>query len=83
MARQGAALDLELDTQRRSLRGLNQNLAREAADTSVDSGARFERIVALQREIEKTEGRLTELAKERKSCDQDRISADDLRTTLA
>jgi site-specific DNA recombinase len=83
VARQRAVLDLELDTQRRGLRALNQSLAREAADTSVDSGARFERIVALQREIEKTEGRLTELATERKSCNQDRINADDLRTTLA
>ena len=83
VARQGAALDLELDTQRRSLRGLNQSLAREAADTSVDSGARFERIVALQREIETTERRLTELAAERQSCDQDRINANDLRSTLA
>jgi site-specific DNA recombinase len=80
VARQRAALDKELDTQRGSLRRLNQSLAREAADTSVDSGARFDRIVALQREIETTEHRLTELAAERKSCDQDRINADDLRT---
>ena len=49
----------------------------------MDSGARFDRIVALQREIETTEHRLTELAGERKSCDQCRINADDLRTTLA
>ena len=80
VARQRAALDQELDTQRRSLRQLNQSLAREAADTSVDSGARFERIVALQREIETTERRLTELAAERKSATTDRINADDLRT---
>jgi site-specific DNA recombinase len=66
VARQRAALDKELDTQRGSLRRLNQSLAREAADTSVDSGARFDRIVALQREIETTEHRLTELAAERK-----------------
>ena len=83
VARQRAALDQELDTQRGSLRRLNQSLAREAADTSVDSGARFNRIVALQREIETTERRLAELAEERKSCDQDRINANDLRTTLA
>jgi site-specific DNA recombinase len=76
-------LDQELDTHRRSLRQFNQSLAREAADTSVDSGARFDRIVALQREIETTEHRLTELAAERKSCDQDRINANDLRSTLA
>jgi site-specific DNA recombinase len=83
VARQRAGLDQEIDTQRGVLRRLNQSFAREAADTSVDSGARFERIVALQREIETTERRLTELADERKSCDQDRINADDLRTTLA
>ena len=45
MARRRRDLDQELDTQRRSLRQLNQTLAREAADTSVDSGARFDRIV--------------------------------------
>jgi site-specific DNA recombinase len=42
-----AALNQELDTQRGNIRRLNRSLAREAADTSVDSGARFERIVAL------------------------------------
>ena len=77
------AIDKELDAQRGNLRRLNQSLAREAADTSVDSGARFERIVAFQREIETTECRLTEIAAERRSCDQDRINANDLRTTLA
>jgi site-specific DNA recombinase len=83
VARQRAALDRELDTQRRSLRRLNQSLAREAADTSVDSGARFDRIIALQREIEAAECRLAELAAERKTCDQDRINANELRSTLA
>jgi site-specific DNA recombinase len=82
VASQRVALDLELDAQRRSLRGLNQSLAREAADTSVDSGQRFDRIVALQREIETAEHHMTELVAERKSCDHDRINANDLRTTL-
>jgi site-specific DNA recombinase len=72
-----------LDAERQSLRQLNQNLAREAADTSVDSGARFDRIVGLQREIEAPEHRLTELTAEQKSCDRNRINADDLRSTLA
>jgi site-specific DNA recombinase len=81
--RQRAALDKELNTQRGGLRRLNQRLAHEAADTSVDSGARFERMAGIQKEIESTEVRLTELAAERKACDQDRINADDLRTTLA
>jgi len=52
VARRRRALDQEFDTQRQGLRQSNQKLAREAADTSVDSGARFERIVGLQREIE-------------------------------
>ena len=83
VARQRATLDKELETQRGGLRRLNQRLSREAADTSVDSGARFERMAGIQREIEATELRLTELAAERKSGDQDRIDADDLRSTLA
>jgi len=69
--------------ERRSLRQLNQNLVREAADTSVDSGARFDRIVGLQREIETTEQRLEELAAERKDLDSERINAEDLSRTLA
>ena len=83
MARRRRDLDQEFDTHRRSLRQSNQALAREAGDTSVDSGARFDRIVGIQKEIETTEHRLTELAAERKSCDQDRINANDLRSTLA
>src|SRR5436853_6030415 len=66
MARRRRDLDQEFDTQRRSLRQSNKALAREAADTNVDSGARFERIVGLQREIETTEQRLAELAAERR-----------------
>ena len=83
LVRRRRDLDQEFNTLQRSLRQLNQNLAREAADTSVDSGARFERIVALQREIEIAEHRLTELATERQCCSQDRINANDLRSTLA
>jgi site-specific DNA recombinase len=83
MARRRRDLDQECDAHRRSLRQLNQNLAREAADTSVDSGARFDRIVGIQKEIETTERQLVELAAERKSCEQDRVNAEDLRRTLA
>ena len=50
VARRRRDLDHELDAKQRSLRQLNQNLVREAADTRVDSGARFDRIVGLQRE---------------------------------
>ena len=76
MARRRRALDQEFHTQRQSLRQSNRNLAREAADTSVDSGARFHRIVGLQREIETTEQRSAELAAERKDLDSERINAE-------
>jgi len=72
-----------MEAQRRSLRQLNQRLAREAADTSVDSGVRFERIATLQREIEAVGRRLVELTDEREDLDRDQISAEDLRGTLA
>ena len=83
VASQRRSLDQESDTHRRSLRQSNQALAREAADTSVDSGARFDRIVGIQKEIETTERRLAELAAERKAFDSERINAEDLRRTLA
>jgi site-specific DNA recombinase len=83
MAHRRRDLEQECDAHRRSLRQLNLNLAREAADTSVDSGARFDRIVGIQKEIETTERQLVELAAERKSCEQDRVDAEDLRRTLA
>jgi len=83
VAGQRRDLDQELDTERRSLRQLNQNLVREAADTSVDSGARFDRIVALQRGIETTEHRLTELAANRKFLNAERVNAEELSRTLA
>jgi site-specific DNA recombinase len=82
-ARQRQDLDQQFDTQRRSLRQLTQNLAREAGDTRADSGARFDRIVGIQKEIEKTERQLVELAAERDAVDSARINADDLRRTLA
>lgn len=83
VAQQRTALDQELDRHRGSLRRLHQCLAREAADTSLDSGARFARIVALQQETEATERRLTVLEAARKICDQDRVNAEDLHRTLA
>ena len=76
-------IDQQSESQRRSLRQLNQNLAREAADTSVDSGARFERMAGLQREIETAERRLADLTGERHDLDREHINADDLRRTLA
>ena len=77
------ALDQETEIQRKRLRQLNQDLAKEAADTSVDSGARFERMATLQREIETAERRLVELTAERGDLDRDHLNADDLRRTLA
>lgn len=83
VARRRREVDQQSEAQRRGLRQLNQNLAREAADTSVDTGARFERIAALQREIETTERRLAELGTERSNLDRDHINTNDLYRTLA
>jgi site-specific DNA recombinase len=82
VARRRREVDQESENRRGDLRQLNQSLAREAADTSVDTGARFERIAALQREIETTERRLAELGTER-DLDRDHINANDLYHTLA
>jgi len=83
VARRRREVDQQSEAQRGDLRQLNQSLAREAADTSVDTGARFERIAALQREIETTERRLAELGTERNNLDRDHINANDLYRTLA
>ena len=83
VARRRGQTDRESEAQRRTLRQLSQSLAREAADTSVDSGARFERMAVLQREIEATERRAAELVAERIDLDTDHINANDLRRTLA
>jgi site-specific DNA recombinase len=80
MARRRQEIDQESETQRRSLRQLNQNLA---ADNSVDSGARFERMAGLQHDIEAAERRLAELAVERADLNTEGINGDDLRRTLA
>jgi hypothetical protein len=78
MARRRQEIDQESETQRRSLRQLNQNLA---ADNSVDSGARFERMAGLQHDIEAAERRLAELAVERADLNAEGINGDDLRRT--
>ena len=83
VARRRREVDQESENKRGDLRQLNQSLAREAADTSVDTGARFERIAALQHEIETTERRLAELGTERRNLDRDHINANDLYRTLA
>jgi len=82
MARRRRDLEQEAETQRRSLRQLNQELVREAADTSVDSGARFDRMLGLQKAAEAAERRLTELADEMRFVGAERINAEDLRRTL-
>jgi site-specific DNA recombinase len=82
MARRRREVDQESETRRRTLRQLSQSLAREAADTSVDSGARFERIASLQLEIQTTERRLAELTGERKELDRNPINGEDLRRTM-
>lgn len=80
--RQKQALDCESDLQKKSLRQLSQKLGREAAGTSLDSGARFERMSSLQRDIESVEGRLAELAMERQAIVEGEISADTLHRKL-
>lgn len=82
VGRRHRELDRETDGLRKRLRQLNQNIARDAADTGVDSGARFERITAIQGDIEKTERRLGELAAERGDLATDHISGDELRQTM-
>ena len=82
VARRRDEIEKELESQRLRIRQVNQRLAREAADTSVDSGARFERMAGLQREIEGAERRSAELAAERQELDGDDLSADELRRTL-
>jgi site-specific DNA recombinase len=76
-------LDHDLKSQHAQLRRLNQSLAHEAANTKTESGARFERMLALQHEIEAAESRLTEVDDERKSLAGVGIDADDLRRTMA
>jgi site-specific DNA recombinase len=83
IAKRRRAIDQDAEGLRRSLHQLNHDLAREAADTAVDSGARFDRIAALQREIEETERRLAGLVSERNELDRDHINSGDLRRTLA
>lgn len=83
VTRRHREIDQETNGLQKQLRQLNQNIAREAADTSVDSGARFERISALQGDIEKTERRLGELAAERGDFDTANISGEELRQTIA
>ena len=83
MARRRREIEQEADARRRTVRQLNQDLAREAADTSVDSGARFERMASLQREIEAAVRRLAELTAEHNDLAADHINAGDLRRTLA
>ena len=58
MARRRAEIDKEWEDRRRSVRQLNKDIAREAANTTVDTGARFERIAGIQCEIEAAERRL-------------------------
>lgn len=83
VARRRREVDQQSEAQRRDLRQLNQNLVQEAADTSRDTGARFERLAGFQREIETTERRLAELTAERSDLDRDHINANDLYRTLA
>ena len=83
VARRKRDVAQELDAERRGLRQLNQSLAREAADTSIDTGARFERLANLQRQIGGAERRVAEFTQKRDELDRNYINADDLHRTLA
>jgi len=83
LSRRREDLLAEQDTARRTLRQLNLELARLAADTSEDSGARFERMGSMESEIRKTEHQLDGLARDIRSCEENPVDPEDLRQTLA
>ena len=80
----GRELDQESDVHERSLRQLNQNLAREAADTSWTPARGSSGSSSLQREIETAERRVRR-TRRRTQRPRPRTTsiADDLRSTLA
>ena len=82
LARRRMTLDLELESQRQRLRTLNQSVGRVAADKQLDTGARFDKLAELQREIHTVESQLMELGFERKLLDSDRMNGDELRQML-
>ncbi len=65
-----------------SLKQLNEDLAKLAADTTEDTGARFDRIRSIEAAIRTTEQRLTQLAGEVLNCDEDPVDPTDLRRTI-
>ena len=82
LARRRMTLDLELESQRQRLRTLNQSVGRVAADKQLDTGARFDKLAELQREIHTVESQLMELGFERKLLDSDRMNGSELRQVL-
>ena len=83
VARRHKEIDHETAVLQKRLRQLSQNSAREAVDTTADAGARFERMSALQGDIENAERRLGELQAERGDLVTDHISGEELRQTIA
>jgi site-specific DNA recombinase len=67
---------------RRSLKQLNDDLAKLASDTTDDTGARYERISGIETSTRTTQRRLEELADEYTKHKGDPITARDLRDTL-
>jgi site-specific DNA recombinase len=76
-------IDQDVESLRRGLNQMNRRLARDAADTGVDTCARFDRLAVLQREIEEAEQRLKGLVGERDDIDHDPVNATELRRVLA
>jgi GAF domain-containing protein len=75
-------VELLSENLRRSLGRLNRNLAREAADSSLDPGARFEQMAPLRSEIGMIERRLAKLDAELTETDRARFNGDGFRRTL-
>jgi site-specific DNA recombinase len=61
---------------------LNAELARQATDTQSNTGARFDRIAELHREIESAEHRLADLAMRTKAFELAEADPNNLRQTL-
>jgi site-specific DNA recombinase len=81
-SRRKQELQTEQVSLRRSLKQLNDDLAKLASDTTDDSGARYERISGIEASLRTTQRRLVELAEESAQYKAEPVTAEDLRATL-
>jgi site-specific DNA recombinase len=75
-------VEAEQASMKRSLSQLNQELARLAAETEQDSGARFDRIRSLEAAIRTAERRLQELSLEHQQMKENPVHPAHLRKTI-